>query len=249
MHPRPIKLALVFSFVLLTACGGQPSLPPEEDLTESAVPAPVGATAPDLAALGAPAASEIERVSNGLFDQGAEGWTQSTRRGEWGTSGAIIGVLPPDVAPPLNGRSRVARLCGYPTEQITASASARGTCNDILSTTIEVPAGARNLTLRVSALARYDCPAEQRGAFVLALTPLDGLGNPTPRAVQFKDLLQLPPGEWQDLTIPVIEVPGLATQARSFKLALLFSTGVACKPDGDIGTYVLVTDISARVNL
>lgn len=247
MHIPSPTLALVMSLALLSACGGSTSRSFQEELTESAVPAPVGAARLDIAALGAAPSGELELVSNGLFDQGSDTWTPSTRRGEWGTSGSIVGDLPQGVTPPFNGRTQLARLCGYPTERITSTEISRGTCNDILSTVIDLPAGARNLTLHVSAFARYDCPADQRGAFVIGLTAQDGLAHPSPRSMQFKED-RLPAGQWQDLTFTVDSVPGLDTQARKIKLTLLFSTGPACKPPADSGTYVLVTDISARVN-
>ena len=240
-------MVLIASCATLAGCGGSAAPSLFEELTQAAELAPASASAADVTALATPPDGQQELVQNGLFDEGTQGWTQSTRRGEWGTSGAIIGDMPTGAPLPLNGRTTVARLCGYPTERITDFEISRGTCNDMLSTTVEVPAGASNLRLQVSAWAKYDCGADQHGAFTLALSALDGLGNPTPRAMSFKEL-QLPAGEWRDLTVPIGNVSGLATQARSLKLVLMFSTGTACKPPLDTGTYVLVTDISARVD-
>lgn len=251
-------LCLILSW--LASCGGQIYTPSDEEFIASAPAAAPRALrmALDTSALGSPAPGTSELVRNGAFTDGGVGWSQVTNRSDWGTAGSIIGALPAGVPAPGNGQTTVARLCGFATESISGLNRSAGTCNDRLSTTLTVPAGTRNLTLRATAYGSYACAGDLingglHGAFVMGLRPLDGLGNALPSVLQVKEVqtsnqVHLPPGSWQDLELSIDSVPGLEAQERQFTLFLMFSTAGGCKPPADINTYVLLTDISARVD-
>lgn len=195
-----------------------------------------------------------ELVGNGAFLQGEAGWAQSTRRGEAGVAGTIIGPLPGGVPVPPNGQSTVARLCGYRTLQASGGGSTSITCNDILSTlesaAVAVPRGTAGVTISALAFASYACAGDNafgdgHGALVLALRPIDGQANTAPSGLNAKEAT-LPAGSWQRVFLDVTNIPGIADQDRRFKLLASFSTAPGCKPPRDENTFVVLTDISVR---
>lgn len=195
-----------------------------------------------------------ELVGNGAFLQGEAGWAQSTRRGEVGVAGTIIGPLPGGVPVPPNGQSTVARLCGYRTLQASGGGSTSITCNDILSSlesaAVAIPRGTSGVTISALAYASYACAGDNafgdgHGALVMALRPIDGQAITAPSGLNAKEAT-LPAGSWQRVLLDVTSIPGIADQDRRFKLLVNFSTGPGCKPPRDENTFVVLTDISVR---
>ena len=145
----------------------------------------------------------VELVQNGVFNNGAQFWTEGSNgaRAKYPEAGAVVSALPSGIALPVTANTNVARLCNFPGQWVGTSGGTTSTettnCLDRLNQDISIPPGTQTLTLRVSAYADYAGCSTAKLVFGLKA------GSITLRPSLSLTSTNLSAGAWTDFAVDV----------------------------------------------